>query len=155
MRTKLNGAGTLQLAGSLVVSFLSKVEGLVDGGGSRWEEEGCAAQFTLIFKLLHEILKQLASHSQYISEPAGVAAMERFADCSMRLAEAEVDVGRQLDLTAVLTIFLRELAVLHPGFRQRLFNSAFSSKTENLAQVCERGKTEKEGESLVLFHRIM
>lgn len=125
----------VQLAGALIVSFLAKVEGLVDGGGSSWEQEGSAAQFTLIFSLVHEILKQLQSHGQFITDAAAAAAMDRLADCAMRLAEAEVDVGRRLDLTAVLTVFLRELAVLDPGFRRRLFLSAFTTKTEHLAQV--------------------
>lgn len=145
-----------ELCAAMLVALNDNLRGLVEG--SEWEEESSSAKLSVLFKLLHQLVRLLTKTGQRLPfvGAAGVpgagaggiggvavgghSPCEPFAVCAECLAQQQVDVGRRMDLTRSLTGFLKSLALYDADFQKRLINSAFRARTDILAQaVVEQG----------------
>lgn len=106
-----------------------------------------SSKLAILFKFLHQLVRLLTKTAQRLpfvggggvllhtsalggGVGGGVAAsagghspFEPFSMCAVRLAQAQVDVGRRMDLTSCVTGFLKSLALYDKDFQTLLINS--------------------------------
>jgi hypothetical protein len=141
-----------ELCAAMLVSLHDNLRGLVEGE-SEWEQESSSSKMSVLFKLLHELVRLLTKTGQrlpFVGGASGIGAgggavsgviaagyspFEPFAMCAVYLAQQQVDVGRRMDLSSSLTLFLKSLALYDADFQTRLINSAFRARSDILAQA--------------------
>jgi hypothetical protein len=151
-----------ELCASMLVALHDNLRGLVEGG-REWEEEVSSSKLSVLFKLLHQLVRLLTKTGQRLpfvggwggaphssgaaagssgggsgsGAPAGggYSPFEPFALCAVCLAQLQVDVGRRMDLTSSVTEFLKRLALYDADFQKRLIDSAFHARSDLLAQA--------------------
>ena len=161
-----------ELCATMLVALHDNLRGLVEGG-QEWEEEVSSSKLSILFKLLHQLVRLLTKTNQRLpfvgsasgphssggaSVSSGSGApvgshspFEPFALCAVCLAQLQVDVGRRMDLTSSVTEFLKRLAIYDADFQKRLIDSAFRARSDLLAQaVVEQAVIDPKP----LFHNI-
>ena len=133
----LGGERGEELCASFLEHLHDNIRGLVEGG-REWEEDVSSSKLAVLFRLLHQLVRLLSKTGQRLpgvgagSGGGGGAGgpFEPFATCAVKLAEAQVDVGRRMDLTGSVTGFLRALGLYDSQFRARLVDAAFHARSD-------------------------
>uniref|UniRef100_A0A7S4N899 Uncharacterized protein n=1 Tax=Guillardia theta TaxID=55529 RepID=A0A7S4N899_GUITH len=119
----------------MLVYLYDNLRGLVEGG-REWEEELSSTKLSILFHLLHYLVRYLTKAGQKIANSsANLSPLLPFASCAIRLGALQVDVGRRMDLTDSLLKFLKALALYDEDFRNVLLKTSFRARSDLLAQA--------------------